>query len=226
MRHFAICAIGIALTAATASAGIVYGFSNITNNAPSPIDVASQLKMTVTDDGGGKVSFKFQNEVGIASTVEQVFFDFDDTQSSLLKVAPAPTVTNTDGGGVGQAVTFTGTVGSATLPGGNGAPYNFDTDYYASADSPAPKKGLNEALDALTVTFDLSSGRAFTDVTDWLDSGLLRVGMHVISIGTASKSDSFLNTPQTNGIVPVPSAVVLAGSGVLAIMCLWRWRAA
>lgn len=226
MKRVAICATAIALTAASASAGVVYGFSNITNNVPSAVNVASQLKMTVDDAGGGKVSFKFDNSVGIASTVEQVFFDFDDSQSSsLLKLAPVPGIVNTEGGGEGS-VTFGGTVGSATLPGGNGAPHNFDTDYYASAASPAPKKGLNHALDALTITFDLASGRAFTDVTSWLDSGLLRVGMHVISIGTASKSDSFLNTPNTNGVVPLPGAVVLAGSGVLAIAGLVRRRTA
>lgn len=203
-----------ALLVAASDAGVVYSFSNITNNNPSNVNVAPQLRMTVSD-GGSFVSFAFDNAATVSSSVARIFFDSNDALGALLRLAsPFPSLSYSSG------VQFSRDANPGTLPGGNSL--GFDTDYSVSARNPKPSWGLNDANDLLTIKFTLAPSASHGDVLAALDSGALRVGMHVIAIGQASKSDGFLNNPNTNApptLVPAPAAGLLGviGLGLLGL---------
>ncbi len=198
----------------SADAGVVYGFSRITSNAPANQNVAGQLSMTASEGVSGRVDLKFKNYTGIASTVKAIYFDFADSAPSLFRlVSPAPVFSVVSGS---STVSYSGSTSSSTLPGGNSAPYYFETDYRAIAASPTTSRGLNEATDSLTISFALSSGRKFSDVINALNIGCFRVGMHVIGIG--AYSDSFINTPcGPVSPVPAPAAALLGAIGLGAL---------
>lgn len=210
----ALLVVGVLFVAAS-DAGVVYNFSNITNNNPSNVNIAPQLRMTVSD-GGSFVSFAFDNAATVNSSVARIFFDHNDAMAPLLRFAsPFPSLSYTSG------VQFSRDASPGTLPGGN--PLGFETDYSVSARNPKPSWGLNDANDLLTIKFTLAPSASYGDVLAALDSGALRVGMHVIAIGQASKSDSFLNNPNTNAppppLVPAPAAGLLGviGLGLLGL---------
>src|SRR5215510_170447 len=78
------------------------------------------------------------------------------------------------------------------MPGGTNV--GFVSDFRVGANSPAPTNGLNPG-ETLSLVFNLNSS-TFTDVINALNSGALRVGLHVISIGTAATSSSFVTVPE------------------------------
>jgi hypothetical protein len=59
------------------------------------------------------------------------------------------------------------------------------------------------------ITFSLQGGQVFADTIAALDSGDLRIGLHVQSI-TGGTSDSYVN----DGKVPLPGAVLLGLLGL------------
>ncbi len=69
------------------------------------------------------------------------------------------------------------------------------------------------------LTFTLNSGKDFDSVLAGLRGGDLRFGLHVQGIGSANKSDKFVNR------VPEPSTLAaLAGMAVFGSVCFWRKR--
>jgi hypothetical protein len=222
MSHRTVClfagaaALTLCLLAPCAHAGVVYRFTNLTHNNPAPVDIASQLGMTVSDLGSS-VRFTFRNDAVVASSVARIYFDqYDQSVSPLLNFAgPAPTLTALSGA---SATLFTRDANLGVLPGG--AALDFETDYSVSARNPRPAWGLNEFADALSVDVRLSAAATFGDVVAALNSQSLRIGMHVISIGQAGKSDSFVNTPTAPPpVIPAPAAALLGviGLGLLGL---------
>src|SRR5262245_3018289 len=65
----AICAL---LAPTPARAGVIYGFTNITNQTSLS---GSQFTVEVSDAGSGQVAFTFKNAVGTASNVTEIYFD-------------------------------------------------------------------------------------------------------------------------------------------------------
>jgi hypothetical protein len=172
----------------------MYGFSRLTNVSP---DVASQLTATVADAGSGQVSFTFNNSGPIASTIGEVYFD----DGTLLGIASI-----TDGPGV----SFDKPATPAELPGANLAspPFVTTQNFSADADNPKPSNGVNPG-EWVTITFNLINGQTFANTIAALDSGALRIGLHVQSI-TGGTSDSYVN----DGKVPLPGAVLLGLLGL------------
>ncbi len=79
MVSVGVLALGLAWGVASARADYVYSFQNITFNSPSNVDVGSQLSMSVSSTGN-LVSFLFQNNVGLTSSLASIFVD--DKQGS------------------------------------------------------------------------------------------------------------------------------------------------
>ena len=200
------------LLMATSASATQFTFTNITNNGNT--DISGQLTVDVTAGTvAGTVDFLFKNNVGIASSVAEIYFD----DGTLLGIS---SVTN------GTGTNFTG--GSANpgdLPGGNTLATPFVTTAgFLAESSGANANGINAATESVTITFTLINGKTFADTIAALEGGVdLRIGLHVRSIGTTGGSDSYVNNPG-GGDPSVPDGgttvsllgLALAGMGIAA----------
>lgn len=188
-------ALGLSLLLFVASASAdTFTFFKITNNNPE--DLSAQLSVNVTDAGGGLVSFEFLNNVGIASSVTQIYFD--NGSGSFLSALALGTQTGVD---------FSIGGSPPNLPAGNTV--SFTADYLATADSPVAPNGINSATDSLQL---LGTG-TLANIIAGLTSGDLRIGLHVQAIGQLGGSDSYV-TGGTPSAVPVPMSAWLFASGL------------
>lgn len=197
----------VALSCATAAhSATQVGFTQITTNGPT--NVAGQLFANFSANGP-LVRVVFSNNGPTASAIAGIYFD----SGSTTDFASIAAIINTPPG-----VIFSAGGSPGALPAANQASPAFVTNIslVTTADSPPPQRGLNPG-ESLTVDFNLASGRSFANIEAQLASGDLRVGMHVISIGTAGQSESYVSTPPGT-IIPLPSAGLmgLAGLGVVA----------
>jgi hypothetical protein len=94
-------------------------------------------------------------------------------------------------------VSFSQGASPPDLPGGEDCVPDFDVTAGFSADSdpPAQPNGVNPT-EWLDITFDLQSGQTFDDVVAQLNSGALRIGIHVQGFANGG-SESFINDPTT-----------------------------
>jgi hypothetical protein len=152
-----------------------------------------------------QVLFLFTNDVGIASNISEIYMD----DGQIIGISQ---VLNSLGG----FTDFTGeTVTPGNLPGGQNVSPPFEAIEIFSADSANgnPSKGINTADDILGIIYDVKVD--FDGVVAALDTGVLRIGLHVRSIGADGESDGFVNTPPS---IPDASSMLLLGSA-----CLIGW---
>ena len=185
------------LLAVPASA-MMSDFTSITNS--DSLDVAigeAQLFVDITNVGVGRVNFQFLNIGPAASSICDVYFD----DGSLLGIS---SIINSPG------VSFSQFAAPGNLPGGAGIspPFVTTAGFSADSDSPVQPNGVNPG-EALSIVFDLKAGQGFSDVLNELNSGELRIGIHVQGFANGG-SESFVNTPT----VPVPGAFLLGSIGL------------
>ena len=194
---------------------VSYGFSNITNNGGIGGNYSSQLSVTVSDEGVGanQVDFIFRNNVGLESSITDVYFD-DGTLLGIASLSSSAGVSFAQGASPGN------------LPGGNTLANPFVATAGFSADSQPPvlQNGVNAASESLTVRFDLLAGQTFDDVIAALNGGTdLRIGIHVQGQANG-QSNSYVTT-----LIPLPAGVwagasMLAGLGGLGWLRRRSWR--
>jgi hypothetical protein len=123
-----------------------YGFYNITNNGNT--DIADQLLVEVTEVGG-LASFKFTNNVGIQSSVQQIYFD-DFTPAWLTYNS----MQQSTGVVFGNDVATPG-----NLPGGNSysfsSSYGYDADQTTNPNVSQVENGINANSEWLQIFFQL-----------------------------------------------------------------------
>ena len=197
---------------ATSAHAVQFGFDNITNNnATNATTGEAQLFADVTATGNASQAlFTFSNTGPLASSITDVYFD-DQSPLILLSIA---SITG------GSGVAFSQGASPGDLPGGNSASPDFHTTLGFSADSnpPVQPNGVNPG-ETLGILFNLQAGGIFQNVLDELQSGTLRVGIHVQGFANGG-SESFVNTPGNGGgvnPVPEPSTMLLLGSGLVAL---------
>ena len=205
---FAVAALA-AMSMQSASAS-TYGFVNITKNTPSGVDVASQLSMDVSTNGTGAV-FKFFNNVGVASSITDIYFDDVVAPGNIFSKIEYSAASDLLG------VKFDSSATPGNLPGGN--TIGFVANYSGDSKQPIPYMGVNTSTEWVSFLGTFAASKDFSDLIAALDSGSFRVGLHVQAIGTAGKSDSFANTT-----VPLPAAAWLFGSALLGFVTLSNRR--
>ncbi len=191
-----------------------YGFTNITNNnATDALIGENQLSLVVHDEGSLLVKFCFENAGPGASSIADVYWD-DNAIPSLL--------TSIQGFEESAGVDFSEGASPGNLPGGNGILPAFSADFSADSDPPAQPNGVNP-LEQLCVLFNYTpvgpTQDGFTEIIDAMNSGALRVGIHVQGFASGG-SESFVTTGD-NGvtIIPEPASMLLSmlGTGIVGI---------
>lgn len=205
MRKLSLLVCGIVLAGVVSSAQAAVSFSLLTSNGNS--NVASQLSADVINLGPGQVGFKFTNNVGIASSITDIYFD----DGTLLGIS---TISDSGGG-----VAFTAPATPGDLPGGNAANPDFEVTkgFSADSDSPVSQNGIDSASEWVQINFNLINSKTYADTLAALVTGELRIGLHVQAIGQTGGSDSYINNPG-GGQEEVPEPTTL-GIWAIGLAC-------
>jgi hypothetical protein len=155
-----------------------------------------------------KADFTFRNSGSQKSAIEAIYFD----AGSIVGITGL--IDKDQGVGGSAGVDFTaGSASPPNLPGANLIVPNFvvTTGLLADADPPSAKMAIDPG-EWLTIQFNIANGKSFNDLIRELQTGDLRIGMHAIAFANGG-SISLVNSP----VVPLPAAIWLLGSGLLAL---------
>jgi hypothetical protein len=165
-----------------------------------------------------QINFVFTNTGPDASSITDVYFD----DGSLLGIS---TINNTP-----TLVEFSQLASPPDLPGGNNVipPFVTTASFSADSDPPAQPLGVNPG-ESLEIIFDLQASGTFADVLTELESGELRIGIHVQGYASGG-SESFVNNgtvdppPEPPCPIPAPGTLLLSSIGVGFVNWLRRHR--
>lgn len=199
----------LALSAAASADSVEIGFTKITSNTPS--NPAAQFKCVVSDVIGqpGQATFRFSNNVGINSSISEIYFD-----GPMLGIASV----------IQSGCNFSFSNASpGNLPGGQTLTPAFNATPAFSADANGnPANGINAAGEFLEMKFDLNNGHTFASIVSALETGALRIGLHVRAIGPTEDSEGFVNNPPA--MVPVPPAAMAGGATLVGLIAVRNVR--
>ncbi len=201
MRRSMCTALIIAVLAVCTAHAVTYDFEVFTDNGEHYSELDG-LYVDVTN-GDGYVDFTFYNDSSVQSSVTGIYFD-DGTLFDIDSITNGP----------GTDFTYPQTPGN--LPGGGQLvpPFEASRQFNAGAVNPVPMKGINEGdtlNEWVTINFTLRGSGTLDDVIAELNSGVLRIGLHIIAIGGDSSSESAI-------LVPEPATMGLLGLGGLLLM--------
>jgi hypothetical protein len=175
-------------------------FYNITQNSTVNAMIGeAQLSMEISETAG-QVFFLFKKEGDQAAVIQAIAFD--DASNELLSLSNTQIIST--------GVNFQ-YVSNYNLPGGNQPSIGFVSDYAYNAVSPSPINGVGPN-ELVSIPFNYAPGSSFNKVVSSINSGDLRVGLHVIAFADGG-SESFINTAS----VPESSSLSLLSLGLLSI---------
>jgi hypothetical protein len=192
--------------------------------------LGSQMQIQATDEApAGQIDIRIRNLGPVDSIIGEVFFDTGST-AYLESIASIAQI------GSGN-VQFVDAGAGGTLPGGNGNPYKFSTDFGVARVS---KGGIDNGInpgEQLQIIFNLADGKTLADLKNVtggpLDLSKLRVGIHVQAIDGLGIEGSRgmitggpIGTPRDvpGGEVPEPSSYLMGASALAMLGMLYRRR--
>jgi len=181
---------------------VLYPFEIFTDNSPYADDPTWWNLTVDVWDGTGVVNFTFYNDSSIQSSVARIYFD----DGSLLGIAEIIE---------GPGTQFRSQAPPGDLPGGNLLDPWFvaDREFTIGSQNPPPWKGVNNLQDPrewVTVRYNLINGGDLAGVLAELNTGMLRVGLHVIDVDGVYSESAIL--------IPEPATVLLLGLGALVLL--------
>ena len=198
-----ITAIGGVLFFAQLCPAVIYPFEIFTDNGPYWDDPGMDLYVDVTN-GDGNVDFTFYNVSTVDCTIASIYFD----DGSLLGIS---SIIN------GPDVEFVTPAKSGDLPAGNILDPDFVTtvDFCAKGVQPPPFNGVNntsegDPVEWVTIQFDLINGGTLADVLEEMNTGVLRIGIHITSFPDGSSESAVT--------IPEPATLGLLAIGAIALL--------
>jgi len=195
-RRILLCFVYICLLIfASAANAILVPLEVFTNNGL--YGDSMNLYVAVTDAGSGQVDFTFHNENTFTSSIKRIYFD-DGILSGIAAI--------TEGPGTDFDISTT----PSDLPSGNklGPPFETTEGFSVGAEPSPAHNGINPG-EWLTITFNLKSGKIFSDVVSNLQTNTLRIGVHVISLPDGSSEAAVTPEPATICLLAVSSLFIL-----------------
>lgn len=141
---------------------------------------------------------------GTQPTITNIYFE------DSLDLLSSPSIITFTAVAPDNAVSYSVAADGGNLPAGQNV--GFDSDYLFQTNPPPSKNGLDPG-ESLTVAFQ--SLETYSDLLGAINSGDLRIGLHVQEIGTRGASASFVNVQA----VPEPGGALLLGAvGVILLV--------
>jgi len=199
-------ALGVCATGAQAD--IIYDFTRITSNAPT--NIAGQFSAVLHQVDATHVTFTFYNNIGVSSSVTEVFFDNDP--AGVLGSRTGMVLHKSHE--IDEDLNFTlNNAAPPNLPSGLSIIPQFiaETNLGAEATHGHGSEidhGIDESDDSVELAYSLATGKTWSDLLAAMDNGGLRAGLHVQ--GIEGTSDSF--------ITPEPATLSLLALGGLAML--------
>ena len=173
----------------------VYPFQVFTANGgyfgSTDIDMYMELS-----NGVGIVDFTFYNVSGIQSSIEGIYYD----DGSLLGVAFIT---------CGTGTSFSPYPTPGNLPGGEEIDFYAERRFSVDSDPPVYHEGINPPDEWVKITFNLINGGTIDNVVEELNTGILRVGIHIIGLPDSSSESAIA--------IPEPATMLLLGLGAVLL---------
>jgi hypothetical protein len=209
----------ILMLALVSCAGIaradIFGFIDISN--PSSVNAAigsAQLSVDVTG-GSNFAYFKFMNSGPKACSICDIYFD--DRGKLLVAPLQLQDKDNAIGGVYGNSgVDFSLGASPSNLPDRNNITPSFKTtkNLLADSDCPVEHNGVNPG-EWLGIRVTLACGKNIADVINGMNTGDLRIGLHVQGFDACPDSQSFVSyKPVPPHPVPLPASAIMGGLGL------------
>jgi hypothetical protein len=191
-----VLAVLVLLFAGISQASYRFDFGIFTSNGPYHNSPLVDTYVVVSNGQPAIVDFTFYNISAIQSSVAQIYFD----DGSLLDIA---TITNGPGTSFSEKYP-----GPGNLPGGELISFVADREFTIGALNPPPENGVNPTADWVRIRYNLVPGGNLASVIGELQTGELRVGIHIIDLPGGSSESAIM-------IVPEPATMLLLGIGGL-----------
>lgn len=184
--------------AGTSKAALIatYDFYNISNNNPIDAAVGEAQISVYVHNGDGVVTFEFSNTGPESCAITDIYFD----DGHLLGIS------SIDDSLAG--VDFKKGASPSNLPGGENFGFFADEAFSIEAAPPPAKNGVDPD-EWVSIVYTLSGG-SVEEVIEELNTGVLRIGIHVQDFDFEG-SEAFINN------VPEPATILLLTLGGLIL---------
>jgi hypothetical protein len=197
----AFAAIAFLLITGISQAVYQFNFDIFTSDGLYCNDPRVDMYMEVSN-GVGYVDFTFYNISSVESSLARIYFD----DGSLLGIS---SIINSPGTEFSEAFP-----GPGNLPAGETLtpPFVADREFTIGAVQPPPQNGVNPPPpdEWVKINFDLVSGGTLEGVISELNSGVLRVGIHIIALPDGSSESAIA--------IPEPATLFLLAAGATTLL--------